>query len=596
MYLQMKSIKTLFILILNGISIISILLSGSFFMYSLLEENERQLETYRKSLVESSDREMRSQVETVVSMLEGIYKEQQAGKLTEAEAKLKAADYVRDLRYDKEGYFWIDTEEGVNVVLLGRTEVEGKSRLDAEDPNGVHYIKEIIANGLKPGGGYTDLMFAKPGQTEPLPKRNYSLAFKPYGWVVGTGMWIDYIDHNVAEQQKLIDANFRSGLLRVIGYMFLIQLFVLFLAVKISGKLSQPLIEATRTLKRFAEGDFTLPAGSGGADTRQDELGQMSRALFTVNRNMNALLRKISGSVQHVASSAEELTASSEQSATVSGQVANSITEVAGACNTQLMCVADAQGKVEEMSTGMEEIASNMMTSNEQIHAAAEAADAGNSGVGNAVEQMKLIEQAVNSSAAVVAKLGERSKEIGSIVDTISGIAGQTNLLALNAAIEAARAGEQGRGFAVVAEEVRKLAEQSQEAAKKIAALIGEIQAETDRAVSAMNEGTGQVKVGAQAVTGAGETFMTIACLIGCVAEQSKYMEGILNNMSAATGLVVTSVQEIDKMSKNVAVESEAVSAATQQQAASIHEIADASQSLSQMAQELQDAIREFKV
>lgn len=591
----MKSIKSLLIIILNGISIFSILLSGCFFMYNLVKENDRQLDAYRQSLVESSEREMRIQTETAISMLDRIYKEQQAGKLTEAEAKARAADYVRELRYDEGGYFWIDTEEGVNVVLLGRTAVEGKSRLDAVDPNGVHYIKEMIANGLKPGGGYTDLSFAKPGESQPLPKRNYTVAFKPYRWVVGTGMWVDYIDNKVAEQEKLVADNFKSGLLQVIGYMVLIQLLVMVFAVKISKKLSQPLIETTARLTTFAKGDFSI-AKASDVENRQDEFGQMARALSIVHKNMHDLIKQISNSAQHVAAAAEELTASSQQSSTVSSQVADSITKVAGSCSTQLTCVADAHHKVEEMSTDMEEIASNVVTSNEQIHAAADAANTGNSSVENAVNQMTLIESAVNSSAMVVAKLGERSKEIGSIVDTISGIAGQTNLLALNAAIEAARAGEQGRGFAVVAEEVRKLAEQSQEAAKKIATLIGEIQAETSRAVVAMSEGTEQVKLGTGVVTNAGETFMTISCLIGCIAEQSSQMEEILNNMATDTTLVVNSVQEIDKMSKNVASEAETVSAATEQQAASMHEIADASQSLAVMAQDLQEAIGKFKV
>lgn len=591
----MKSIKSLLIIILNGISIFSILLSGCFFMYNLVKENDRQLDAYRQSLVESSEREMRIQTETAISMLDRIYKEQQAGKLTEAEAKARAADYVRELRYDEGGYFWIDTEEGVNVVLLGRTAVEGKSRLDAVDPNGVHYIKEMIANGLKPGGGYTDLSFAKPGESQPLPKINYTVAFKPYRWVVGTGMWVDYIDNKVAEQEKLVADNFKSGLLQVIGYMVLIQLLVMVFAVKISKKLSQPLIETTARLTTFAKGDFSI-AKASDVENRQDEFGQMARALSIVHKNMHDLIKQISNSAQHVAAAAEELTASSQQSSTVSSQVADSITKVAGSCSTQLTCVADAHHKVEEMSTDMEEIASNVVTSNEQIHAAADAANTGNSSVENAVNQMTLIESAVNSSAMVVAKLGERSKEIGSIVDTISGIAGQTNLLALNAAIEAARAGEQGRGFAVVAEEVRKLAEQSQEAAKKIATLIGEIQAETSRAVVAMSEGTEQVKLGTGVVTNAGETFMTISCLIGCIAEQSSQMEEILNNMATDTTLVVNSVQEIDKMSKNVASEAETVSAATEQQAASMHEIADASQSLAVMAQDLQEAIGKFKV
>lgn len=133
---------------------------------------------------------------------------------------------------------------------------------------------------------------------------------------------------------------------------------------------------------------------------------------------------------------------------------------------------------------------------------------------------MSQIDGTVTSSARVVAKLGERSKEIGQIVDTISGIAGQTNLLALNAAIEAARAGEQGRGFAEVADEVWKLAEQSQETAKKIETLIGDIQADTDTAVMAMNSGTLEVKTGAEVVNTAGAAFRGIAELINEVSSQ----------------------------------------------------------------------------
>ena len=108
------------------------------------------------------------------------------------------------------GIFFVDTTEGINVVLLGR-DTEGKSRINLVDPNEVFFIKNMIENGLKEGGGYTDLMFAKPGEKTPLPKRNYSLAFKPYNWIIGTGTWIDYIDNKVAEQKKLIQENFKQA-------------------------------------------------------------------------------------------------------------------------------------------------------------------------------------------------------------------------------------------------------------------------------------------------------------------------------------------------------------------------------------------------
>ena len=201
---------------------------------------------------------------------------------------------------------------------------------------------------------------------------------------------------------------------------------------------------------------------------------------------------------------------------------------------------------------------------------------------------MAQIEKTVDDSAQLVGKLGERSSEIGKIVDTISGIAGQTNLLALNAAVEAARAGEQGRGFAVVAEEVRKLAEQSQDAAKQIAGLINEIQVDTGKAVNAMKEGTREVKAGSEAVQDTGRTFDDIVNLVGQVSEQVNDISAAIEQMAASSQNIVTSVKHIDKISKEASAHTQTVSAATEEQLASMEEIASSSQALANLAQNLQ--------
>ncbi|WP_019552410.1 methyl-accepting chemotaxis protein [Propionispira raffinosivorans] len=590
----MKSIKTQMVVILNCISIISILLVGSFASYDLFSENEQQIAQYRANLQDSVDHEMRTQVEMAVSFINKTYKEQQAGSLTPDQAKLLAADYVRDLRFGDGNYFYIDTEQGVNVVLMGR-DAEGKSRIDAKDPNGKLYIKEIIANGQKEGGGYTDLLFAKPGDTNPLPKRNYSLAFKPYGWVVGTGTWIDYIDTKVAEQQKIADGNLHASLLRMLLCMLLIQIVLMFVATYIGKRFAAPIIDTTEQLNRFAQGDFSH-SGHMVLNDRTDELGQMSKALGIVHKNMNELIKKIAGSVDYVASSSEELTAHADQSAQVSGQTATSMIHVAEASSKQVDLVKSAAEHVETMSISMEEISMHVVESGEQIESATGAAQGGSDAVERAIAQMALIESTVNNSAVVVSKLGTQSKEIGTIVDTIAGIAGQTNLLALNAAIEAARAGEQGRGFAVVAEEVRKLAEQSSASAKQIAELIGPIQIDTAHAVATMEEGTKQVRIGTEVVTNAGDSFKQIAVLVEGISNKSNQMAEVITTMALGTNDIVMAVQEIDTMSKNVAAEAQTVSASTQEQTASMHEIADASQALAQMAQDLQEAIVKFKV
>ena len=227
---------------------------------------------------------------------------------------------------------------------------------------------------------------------------------------------------------------------------------------------------------------------------------------------------------------------------------------------------------------------------------ASQSAKDGRETVEEAKKQMENIQRTVGDSAKVIAKLGENSKEIDQIVDTISGIAGQTNLLALNAAIEAARAGEQGRGFAVVAEEVRKLAEQSQEAAKHIATLISEIQGDTDNAVVAMSKGTHEVQIGTEIVHLAGKTFNEIASLVEQVTDQVGNISIAIQQTVSGSQEIVSSIQEIDKISRGAAGQPQTVSAATEEQSASMEEIASASHYLTEMAEKLQTIVLKFKV
>jgi methyl-accepting chemotaxis protein len=357
--------------------------------------------------------------------------------------------------------------------------------------------------------------------------------------------------------------------------------------------IATPLRAMVSFCKELAAGDFR---DKPRKVVRTDEIGQVADALADMRSSLRNLMKHINDSAEQLAASSEELTASAEQSAQAANQVAEAITDVANGAERQSRTANSASSVVQQMSASIQRVAANASEVAGETAQAADKAKDGNKSVDKAVNQMASIEETVTTSAQVVSQLGERSKEIGQIVDTISGIAAQTNLLALNAAIEAARAGEQGRGFAVVAEEVRKLAEQSQEAAKQIAVLIGEIQGETDRAVVAMNNGTREVKLGAEVVNASGKAFQEINDLVTRVSAQTKEISAAIEQMANGSQQIVDSVKEIDELSKHASGEAQTVSAATEEQSASMEEIASSSQALANLAMDLRGAVGAFQI
>lgn len=379
--------------------------------------------------------------------------------------------------------------------------------------------------------------------------------------------------------------------------MLILNVIVIFIAIAISIIVSRGISNVAQQLvvaaNEIADGKITKVE----LQTRSsDEMGQIALAFNKMKNNLRELLQKVSQSAELVSASSQQLTASANQSAEAANQVTASITGIAHAAENQMNAVEETSSVVQQMSSGVQQVAANANQVAEVSNQAADSAKTGGQAVENAIRQMLQIEQTVSASASVVEKLGARSKEIGQIVDTISGIAGQTNLLALNAAIEAARAGEQGRGFAVVAEEVRKLAEQSQEAAKQIANLIGEIQGDTDKAVAAMSDGTREVKRGSEVVNSAGLAFQEIDDQITRVSGQIREISAAMQQMASGSQQIVTSVKDIDSLSRKAAGEAQTVSAATQEQSASVEEIAASSQALAKMAEELQTAVSRFSV
>lgn len=583
--------KIMAALILSGLLVACFI--GGYNVYSTLADQKTSIAEYRGVLSEQFDRGLKLQVETAVSLIDRIHAEQQAGRLSEEQAKKQAADLVRDLRFDNGNYFWIDTVDGVNVVLLGRKEAEGKSRLAAVDPKGNHYIEDILKNGQKEGGGFSDYWFPKPNETEPKPKRAYSLTYKPYGWVIGTGNWNDHIDTMVKAQEKVYTAQLQQDLAVMGGITLLSLALLVAFSIWISKKMSGPIEAAALGVQAVAEGNLTIQPLRVDSE---DEIGELSRDFNEMLQSLQVIVKEVTKTSEMVAASSEELTASSQQSAEASQQVAGSINNVADGSNRQAELVTGAVQLTETMQKALTESGRAMEHVSSLSNKTQQEANAGGQAIAKVVSQMEEISKDVTVSAKMVKGLEAKSGEIEKIVQTIVGIAGQTNLLALNAAIEAARAGEQGRGFAVVADEVRKLAEQSAASAEEIAALLGGIRLETEKAVAGMDAGSASVERGRETVEEAGVRFQQILSLVDSLSSSVRQLVDAGNAVERDAGQVSTRVHEVLRVSDKIAEEAENVSAATEEQSASMEEIAAASRALANMAENLQHLLARFKL
>ena len=486
----------------------------------------------------------------------------------------EVARKVLNIQMGQTGYSLLSQQDGLTIIHPNpEVSMKANPLQDADADPGQKAVIEHSVQGEK------GLMTVKSKGVE----RYY--AFAP---VPGTG-WSLAVTVPVSEASGVVSALTVITGVTIVVVLLITALFIVWFA----RRFTRPILTLEAAANRIAGGDLSQ---TGLNINSRDEIGRLGNSFEQMARSLHTLIKKVQEATDQVSASSQQLTASSEQSAQAANQIAASITAVSTGANEQLAASDQTAAVVEKISARIQQLAANANQVAARSAQAAGKAKDGDRTVEKAVAQMGHIETTVTASAEVVAKLGEQSKEIGQIVDTIAGIAGQTNLLALNAAIEAARAGEQGRGFAVVAEEVRKLAEQSEEAAKKIAALIGEIQSDTDQAVAAMGDGTREVKTGADVVDAAGKAFREIAALVAEVSGQVKDISAAMQQMAGDSQQIVDAVKKIDALGKKAVDEAQGVSAAAQEQLASMEEIAASSQSLAKLAQDLQSAVTHFRI
>lgn len=477
----MKKIRNKILLLLLTTSSFFILLIGAYCLFSISKTNENQTTAIKDTLASDYDDMIKSEVETAVAIVNFYYENFKQGEMTETKAKETAIAAVKSFRYNEDGYFWIDDTQGNLIAHPIQPEDEGINRMDLQDPNGVYLIKEIISAAKEnKNEGFTDFMWVKPEDvdTEKLsPKRAYSKLFEQWDWVISTGNYVDDIDKTVAEKELELQKEFQWIEISIIGFLFLSLVGNTIFGIILSRIISRPIISLVKGFEKDENGRITIQEISVKS---KDEIGLLAKTLNEMSAQVKEFIYGVMKESEHVADSAnvvkndmiilndeveeissttEEIAAGMEETTAISEDLNNKAEEISDSAIVIAKKADEAAKAVNEISERAESLKTNFNTAVEN-------------GSKFLIEANDKLGQALEDSKAVA--------QISVLAEAIIEITEQTNLLALNASIEAAHAGDAGKGFAIIAEEIRQLADNSQNTVNQIQSMIQSVTGSVD--------------------------------------------------------------------------------------------------------------------
>ncbi|MCP1478924.1 methyl-accepting chemotaxis protein [Pseudomonas chlororaphis] len=513
------------------------------------------LKQIRDDLYQAKAQKTQHVVQTANGVLAYFQGLESAGSLDRATAQKQALSAIRNLRYDQSDYFWINDLTPVMVMHPTNPKLDGQNLAAIRDPDGFAVFNEMVAIAKAKGAGMVNYRWPKPGASEPVQKTSYVQLFQPWGWIIGSGVYIDDVQ-----------TEFRSQVVKASVGGIAIALLMALLVLLIARSIVRPLQETVHAMANIASGESDL---TRTLDTHgQDEVTELAR-------HFNGFTAKLRLVVSQLQVSASALA----QSSTDLGNNASQAQERSQQQSQQMELVATA---INEVTYGVQDVAKNAEHAASEMRDAEAQAQQGQVNIDGSLQQIDRLSGTIDQAVEVIRTLAQESTQIGSVLEVIHSIAEQTNLLALNAAIEAARAGEQGRGFAVVADEVRLLAQRTQKSTAEIQSMIERLQGHSEAAVKVIGDSSRASQQTIEQAGLAGESLNAIgqalrnlnglnASIASATLQQAHVVEDINQNVTQAAGL-----------SHSTAL------AAEQSSAASLH--------LKELSEQLNGLLRQFRV
>ncbi|WP_448211388.1 methyl-accepting chemotaxis protein [Colwellia sp. MEBiC06753] len=532
--------------------------------YQLTQLGEQEVAKIESSMLKEKKVTLKNYVDIALSSIEQTINDQ---SIPIAERQRLAADKLRSIVFEqsKDGYIFVYKYDGTNIVTRTNTSLEGKNLIDLKDPNGVLVIKGLI-DIAKSGGGYFEYQWLKASKNANVSKLSYAVSLPQFDWMVGTGFYIDDIEEEVAKTKLESERGITQALLYIVSISVIAIIIVVILSLYIAGRITKPLHDTVLALDDISQGE---------GDLTQRLKVYLADEVGAVAKSFNMFVDKIHRSILELKTGAENLTDSTTQM----GQVVNSTN---ANVDRQRSETTQAASAIQQMATTAQQVAASSAGAAEAARDADIEANKGQQTVEETIAAITNLSEEIIHAAEVINQLSNDADNIGNVLNVIKDIADQTNLLALNAAIEAARAGEMGRGFSVVADEVRTLANRTQQSTEEIQTMIERLQAGASNAVSVMESSQTKGQQTVEKTAEAKQSLATITQSVGVINEMNTQIATAAEQQTAVANEISVNVQQVADIAEESSVRALELTATAEQ--------------LIQLEQQLSNIVNQFKV
>ncbi len=565
-------------------------------VYYLRQSMEESAELYEETMMDGYCMEIQSQVQGALAVAQSYYDQSQSGELTEEEAKKRAADTIRAMRYrdDASGYIWIDGEDYTLVMHPILTDQEGTNRYDLTDQNGVKVTQSVVSVAQN-GGGFNEFYFTKSDGVTVAPKIAYAQMFEPWGWAVATGNYVDEMNEMIDGRKDGIQKEF-THMLTIYGVAAVIMLIAALIISVLSGtRITKGIKLVEGHLRQVAGGDLSFTI-SPGLQKRGDEIGEMARSLEYVRQSL-------AGMIGSVLQTGETLSQSSEKFSEKFGYISESIQNTNQAIDDLAQGASNSANETETMNEKIVELGGVIEIEKSGVQKLEEAVSAMakySSGASDSIQELERITKVTIEAIDVVSEQTNQNNssaaDINKTIEIIKGLASQTNLLSLNASIEAARAGDAGRGFAVVAEEIRNLSEESSGNAQEIEGIVKELVGNVEVSVSKMQEVMDNVQKQQKCLEETRVAFMNLKQEVALVEGVTKDIGGQTEILNSLKQIVTDSANSLASVVEQNAASTEETSASMMLLSQTIDECTEDTQGLVELSRRQNDQASKFQL